>query len=275
MIPSNPHSSPKTPSHRLAGGLMALCLLASAGGALAAPSAVLTITETSRMASATGGPFFVPNESYTASFVLGLAGQANSDSFVCDALANPCYEVQVEVDLPADYAVAHPTDRIRITLGWEPQASDLDMHVYRPPYDTSTGTPFRSSRNNPPTPEVVEFPAASGRTTYRVFVVPSAPAAISATVTASLVTGPTPTESSTVTLGGPTFASYAPPAGVTTRANSVSEPTMGIDMATSKAYMLFTLRRARSGLRRHHDAGHRVLAQPRARAARRRRPIRS
>ena len=221
--------------------LVAVGLIGSANWATAAPSAVLTITETSRTASAIGGPFFVPNETYTASFILGIAGTANSDSFICDALANPCYEVQVEVDLPADYAVTHPTDRIRITLGWDPQASDLDMHVYLPPYDTSTGSPFRKSRNNPPTPEVVEFGAPSGHASYRVFVVPSAPAAISATVTASLVTGPAPTGGGTVALGGPTFASYTPPAGTTTRANNVSEPTMGVNMATNKAYMLFTL----------------------------------
>src|SRR5688572_12179532 len=209
--------------------------------AWAAPSATLRITEDARTASATGGPFFVPNESYTASFALGTAGEGSSDSFTCDAAANPCFEVQVEVDLPLDYATTHPTDRIRITLGWDPQASDLDMHVYAPPYDTTTGTPFRSSRLNPPTPEVVEFPAPSGNTSYRVFVVPSAPAAVSATVTASLVTGPDPIEGTTVRLGGPTFANYNPPAALTTYASDVSEPTMGVNIGTNKAYMLFTL----------------------------------
>jgi hypothetical protein len=219
--------------------LAVLALLAAP--ATAAPTATLTITETNRTASASGGPFFVPNESYTASFVLGQAGKANGDSFVCDAAANPCMEVQVEVNLPADYAASHPTDRIRITAGWDPQASDLDMHVYIPPYDTAAGTAFRSSRNNPPTPEVVEFAAPSGASSYRVFIVPSAPAAITATVTASLVTGPTPTQSSTVTLGGPAFANYLPPASVSGSTNNVSEPTMGVNIGTNKAYMLYTL----------------------------------
>ncbi|HEX7185660.1 MAG TPA: PKD domain-containing protein [Thermoanaerobaculia bacterium] len=249
MIPSTHRRSPKTLTRRsaaavsvrsaiLVGSLVAACLLVSAGSALAAPSATLTITETSRSASASGGPFFVPNETYTASFVLGVAGQANSDSFTCDALANPCFEVQVDVALPADYAQQHPTDVIRITAGWDPQVSDLDMHVYTPPYNTASGQPFRSSRNNPPAPEVVEFPAPSGATSYRVFLVPAAPAALSATITASLVTGPTPAETE-VTLGGPTFVNYTPPTSVSTRTNDAAEPTMGVDLSTNSAYMLY------------------------------------
>src|SRR6185436_14880235 len=93
--------------------MAAVALLAGARTALAAPAATLTLTETNRTASATGGPFFVPNLTYTVSFVTGLAGSGNSDSFTCDALANPCYEVQLEVALPADYALLHPTDKIR------------------------------------------------------------------------------------------------------------------------------------------------------------------
>lgn len=219
--------------------LVALCLLAASGTVLAAPSATLTITETIRSASASGGPFFVPNQTYTASLVLGVSGEGNADSFTCDTLANPCYEVHLEVALPADYAQRHPTDKIRITAGWDPQLSDLDMHVYTPPYNTASGQPFRSSRNNPPTPEVIEFPAPSGSASYRIFLIPAVPAALSATVTASLVTGPTPTESPEVTLGGPTFVNYTPPTSVSTRTNNASEPTMGVDLKTNSAYMLF------------------------------------
>ena len=253
--------------------LVAVALIGSATWAAAAPSAVLTITETSRTASATGRSVLRPQRVVHGLLrprhrrpgelrqlhlrragqpLLRGAGRGGPSRRLC--------------------ASTHPTDRIRITLGWDPQASDLDMHVYLPPYDTSTGSPFRSSRNNPPTPEVVEFPAPSGRTSYRVFVVPSAPAAISATVTASLVTGPTPTQSGTVILGGPTFASYTPPAGVTTRANSVSEPTMGVEHGHQQGLHALHPGRARSGLRRRHHAGHRLLAQPRhGRRARRRR----
>jgi hypothetical protein len=223
----------------LAGSLVAACLLVSAGRALAAPSATLIITETNRSASASGGPFFIPNQAYTASLVLGLAAGGNGDSFTCDALANPCFEVQLEVALPADYAQLHPTDRIRITAGWDPQLSDLDMHVYTPPYNTASGQPFRSSRNNPPSPEIVDLPASSGSSSYRIFLVPAAPAALSATVTASLVTGPTPTETPEVTLGGPTFVNYTPPTSVSTRTNDAAEPTMGVDLGTNKAYMLY------------------------------------
>lgn len=223
----------------LAGSLVAACLLAPAGRALAAPSATLTITEASRSASATGGPFFIPNQAYTASLVLGLAGEVDADSFTCDTLANPCFEVQLEVALPADYAQRHPTDRIRITAGWEPQLSDLDLHVYAPPYNTASGQPLRSSRNNPPSPEVVEIPAPSGSASYRIFLVPAAPAALSATITASLVAGPIPTEAPDVTLGGPTFVNYTPPASVSTRTNDAAEPTMGVDLGTNKAYMLY------------------------------------
>jgi hypothetical protein len=220
--------------------ILALALLMASETLKAAPSATLTLTDTTRTASASGGPFFVPNQTYTASLVLSLANKGNADSFACDAAANPCFEVQLEVALPADYATLHPTDRIRVTLGWDPQASDLDMHIYQPPYDTVGGHPFRSSRNNPPAPEVVEFPALSGASSYRVFVVPAAPAALSATVTASLVTGPAPVEGGSVSLGGPTFQSYNPPATVTSRTESVSEPTMGVNIGTNKAYMLFT-----------------------------------
>jgi hypothetical protein len=113
------------------------------------------------------------------------------------------------------------------------------MHIYAPPYDTASGAPFRKSRNNPPTPESTEFPVTSGTSTYRVYVVPSIPAAVSATVTASLVTGPTPTQSTTVKLGGPNFANYTPPVSVSTRTEQAHEPTIGVDLGTNKAYMLF------------------------------------
>ncbi|MEA2605223.1 MAG: hypothetical protein QOF89_6215 [Acidobacteriota bacterium] len=253
MIPSTLRLSLKTLSHRraaaseavsgrsaiLVGSLVAAFLLVSAVRTLAAPSATLTITETNRSASASGGPFFIPNQTYTASLVLGLSGQGNGDSFTCDALANPCFEVQLEVALPADYAQLHPTDKIRVTAGWDPQLSDLDLHVYTPPYNTASGQYFRSSRNNPPAPEVVELPAASGASSYRIFLVPAAPAALSATITASLVTGPTPTQAPDVTLGGPTFVNYSPPVSVSTRTNDAAEPTMGVDLSTNKAYMLY------------------------------------
>src|ERR1051325_3529326 len=176
--------------------LFSALVLFTASAAVAAvnPAATLTITDTNRVASASGGPFFIPNESYTLNFILGLVAGGNADAFTCDAQANPCYVVQLNVNLPADYATQHPTDRIRVTAGWDPQASDLDMHVYTPPYDTTTGAPYRKSRNNPPTPEVVEFPVTNGASGYRVFVVPAFPAAVSATVTASLITGPTPVQ---------------------------------------------------------------------------------
>ena len=51
------------------------------------------------------------------------------------------------------------------------------MHVYRPPYNTAAGEWYKQSRNNPPVPEVVEFSALSGNNSYRVYLVPSAPAA--------------------------------------------------------------------------------------------------
>src|SRR6185503_16211095 len=144
-----------------------------------------------------------------------------------------------EVALPADYALLHPTDKIRVTAAWDPQVSDLDMHVYTPPYDTASGQPFRKSRNNPPAPEVAEFPAPSGNSSYRVFLVPSAPAALTATVTASIVTGPPPVDAGGVTLGGPTFANYTPPTSVSTRTDDAGEPTIGVDLQTNNAYMIF------------------------------------
>jgi len=217
---------------------VALLLITSAAAAQN-PAATLTLTDTARNASTSGGPFFVPNQTYTAALLLELANMGNADSFVCDALANPCYVVQLNVSLPADYALQHPTDRIRVTLGWDPQVSDLDMHIYTPPYDTASGTPFRKSRNNPPAPESTEFPVTSGTSTYRIYVVPSIPAAVSATVTASLVTGPAPTQSTTVKLGQTTFANYTPPVTVSTRTEQAHEPTMGVNLATNKAYMLF------------------------------------
>ena len=217
-------------------------ILLVASTVAAAPRGTINLSTDNRTGTATGGPFLVPNESYTRSFILGLAGTMDIDSFVCDDAANPCYEVDVNVDLPADYAANHPTDTIRVTLNWDPQASDLDMHIYTPPYNTASGQPFRSSRQNPPAPEVAEFPVVSGISTYRVYVVPAAPAAVTGTVTASLVTGPPPpTGGGGVGLGGPEFAHYRPPTGLTTWAESVSEPTMGVNIGNNKAYMLFTL----------------------------------
>jgi hypothetical protein len=233
-------SARKLQSVRSLGFALLLSIVTSSLAFAATPAATLKISETSRTAAASGGPFLVPNQSYTAALVVGQTPGGNSDSFICDDAANPCYIVQLDVDLPTDYASAHPTDKIRITASWDPQASDLDMHVYEPPYDTASGRPFHSSRNNPPTPELVEFAAPSGKTSYRIFIVPSAPAAASATVTVSLLTGPPSSGPSNVTLGGPTFVSYNPPATVTTRGDGVSEPTMGVNIGTNKAYMLFT-----------------------------------
>ena len=82
---------------------VALFLLASAAAAQN-PAATLTLTPAATTASASGGPFFVPNESYSAALILELANMGNSDSFICDALANPCYVVQLNVSLPAEWA---------------------------------------------------------------------------------------------------------------------------------------------------------------------------
>ena len=62
---------------------VALLLITSAASAQN-PAATLTLTDTARTASASGGPFFVPNETYTAALLLELAGMGNSDSFICE-----------------------------------------------------------------------------------------------------------------------------------------------------------------------------------------------
>src|SRR5678816_340941 len=95
--------SPTISTLRFVTGVVIVCAgLAPLG---AAPNATLTITESNRSGSATGGPFFVPNETYTEAFVLA---DPNGDAFVCDEIANPCSVVQLEINLPADYATQHP-----------------------------------------------------------------------------------------------------------------------------------------------------------------------
>ena len=73
----------------LRGLVLILFFLAVAVAAGAAPRGTINLSPSVRTGAATGGPFLVPNESYTASFVLGLRGIVNSDSFVCDDSLNP------------------------------------------------------------------------------------------------------------------------------------------------------------------------------------------
>ena len=222
-------------------------LLVAVSAWSAATPATLTLTEADRdvAKTSTDGPFLVPNFTYTQSFatsfgsIVGL--EANGDSFTCDDTINPCGIVDVVVDLPADYPARRPTDKIRITLSWISQESDLDMHVYKAPYDTASGNYFRQSRQNPPAPESVEFFAEPGHNVYRVYTVPAAPAAVSTTVTAMLQSGPEGIGPTTVKLGGPTFANYAPPASLSAYTNDAGEPTLGVDLGTNKAYMMFRL----------------------------------
>ena len=217
---------------------VALLLIASAASAQT-PAATLTLTDTARTASASGGPFFVPNETYTAALVLELANMGNSDSFICDALANPCYVVQLNVSLPADYAQLHPTDR----------SASRSAGIRRRAISTCTSTRLRTT---PPSarrsasrattrrpPRSTEFPVTSGTSTYRVYVVPSIPAAVSATVTASLVTGPTPTQSTTVKLGATDLRQLHAAHSVSTRTDRLTNRPSASTSATNKAYMLF------------------------------------
>ncbi|HUR40811.1 MAG TPA: PKD domain-containing protein [Verrucomicrobiae bacterium] len=227
----------------------AICCLLFSAAAFSATPATLTLTEADRdnPKTSSDGPFFLPNHSYTESFVLAQGELKNGDSFKCDPAGtpgiNPCGVVEVVVDLPADYAQRRPTDKIRITLSWISQESDLDLHVYkgiRGTHDTTTGNFFVQSRQNPPAPEAVEFFAQGGRNVYTVYSLPAAPAVVTSVVTAVLQAGATSTGPTEVKLGGPTFANYTPPAGLP-NLNNAGEPTLGVDLATNTAYMAFSL----------------------------------
>ena len=111
---------------------------------------------------------------------LANASGANGD-YVCDA-TDPCDNFTLTVQLPADYAVTHPQDRIKIDATASPVAADIDMYLL-----DGAGHKMAESRHNPPTQESIIINAASGASSYIVRVFPGSPTA-GGTVTITLFT---------------------------------------------------------------------------------------
>ena len=99
--------------------------------------------------------------------------------------------------------------------------------------------PFRKSRNNPPAPEVDRVPGALRHEKLPRLRRAVVPAAVSATVTASLVTGPTPTQSGDRQTRRTDVRQLHAAGRASPPHRQAHEPTMGVDLGTNKAYMLF------------------------------------
>ena len=183
-------------------------LVSSPAGASDPSSGTVSDSRTSR--SWTGGPFVVPN-------VSGTVFQPP----LCD-VPESCDDYTLRVDTPAGYGDGH---NLQIKVSWPNAAADFDVYLL-----TSRGRLLRSAASGS-NPETIIVPPDSG--TYTVRVVPFSPLAQSYKATATLVSKPAGSPTSTATAPG--FRNYAAPSRLPWH-NDAGEPSIGTDWNTDAAF---------------------------------------
>ncbi len=179
--------------------------LVASGSAGAATPAAGSVSDASRTATWTAGPFAVPNTT-------GAAGPPT-----CSA-ATPCDDYTLNVSTPAGYGAAH---QLKVSVDWTIAAADFDIYLL----DAAGNT--ISSAASSAKPEIMLVPPTSGK--YTVRVVPYAPLGDSITGTATLTDVPAPPAPSTAT--APTFTNYTPPESFKDVHNA-GEPSIGTNFKT-------------------------------------------
>jgi len=195
--------------------VLAVSLLVAAAFApktLAATPSSGALSPTTPALTYTSGPFYVPNQTGTA-----------TGTPLCNAGA-PCDDYTLNVAVPSGYNAGN---NVSVNIAWPNPTADFDLYVL----DSSGAVVASSATSNDP--EVASFPAASG--TYTVRVVPYTPLGQSITGTVSLAsTSPsTPPSGAPPAAQGtgiaPRYQTYAAPAPLGTTAG---EPSIGADWKT-------------------------------------------
>ncbi len=187
--------------------LAALSGLLCGFAARAATPAGGTITDTSKTATYTAGPFLVSNPS-------GFAVDPVCTSATCD-------EYALTVTLSSAYVTANPTDQVTISVKWPTTSNDFDLYVF----DAAGNAVTQDAHSNDP--EVVHLYPKAGTTLYRVRLVPFLVTGDSIAATITLgpppITPPQPPQDAGIP---PRFQNYAAPNGLATDAG---EPSIGVN----------------------------------------------
>jgi len=166
------------------------------------------VSDTSRTASWTAGPFAAPN-------VTGTSGTVTCAPGLCDDFA-------LHVSTPAGYGDTH---QLTVKVAWPVAAADFDVYLL-----DSAGNEVASAASSSD-PEVVVVAPTSGD--YTVRVVPFAPLGQSITGTATLTDIPANPAPSTAT--PPTYSQYGAPETFR-RAHDAGEPSIGSNHKTNAAF---------------------------------------
>lgn len=187
--------------------------------ALAAPAALAggngTLTLQQGTLTYVGGPYAASNSTSQVG-----AGQCFDQTVTCDIY-------RLTVDLPPDYAQAHPYGLVVVSVSWPYRQNDFEIFVKDEAGKVVAGN--SSSKN----PEIVTFPALPGKHEYAIETYPNiiaVPDHIAGTVYLIEAQAPYPQEGPR-----PTFTDHKPPEGVATAAG---EPTLDVNPKTGRIFFL-------------------------------------
>lgn len=154
--------------------LAAAAALAACAGAFAMEPPEGTLDENNTTVSATGGP-------YTAANQTGLAGDPICANYGSGPGAD-CDQFFINNGFSAGFVSANPNAQIRITVGWDLPADDIDVYAY----DDATGELIgqAASADNP---ETILIALGNAPARIRVDLVLFATTGSTATLTADLV----------------------------------------------------------------------------------------
>ncbi|MDP3856524.1 MAG: PKD domain-containing protein [Stagnimonas sp.] len=174
-----------------------------------------------------------PELSYsTGAYTVPAAATGCSDETPCDSYA-------LTVELPADYALTHPGDRIHIVATMGNPAADYDMALL-----DADGNEVANSGNGPGAAEIADIAAGAGTSTYTVLLTPYVPVGAAANVTISLVVAPPPPPPPPPYTGPvPRYQIYTPP---TPLGETSGEPSLGYNLATKRAMYISGLQTLRA-----------------------------
>lgn len=187
--------------------LVAAFAIAGVSGSAADPTGGTLSVATPRL-TYTSGPFLIANPS---------AAVPTNNGPVCDA-TNPCDDYNLTVNVPAGYNAGHS---IKVTVSWPVAAADFDLYIAQ----GTTGNTYVTDAASSSDPEVAIFDANSG--SYRVRIVPFAPAGQTTTTVIELVDKPINPPPGSISADTPRFLNYTPPKS-SGLGNNAGEPTLGV-----------------------------------------------
>lgn len=228
----------------LLGASLLVCIPTSLHAAAIGSGSAALSSSGPKTHSVTTAPFDKSNPSGATTDPVGLPVNTNQLGQRCnDAEGFRCDELNLTVTVDQAYLNANPNAMLKITADWDDPGkgaqslTDMDVYLLSGANNESVGEGGATADN----PEVAAKALTAGTTTYKVRIVPylTSPSGVPVTLTLELVDGAPPVGAggpASVSVGGPEFRNYAVPAGLTTY--GASEPTMGVDLTTNRAYIL-------------------------------------